>query len=146
MRSYYGNLIVDILDLVFSFVSLVLVWVSCVKDSTIFFGISTAIYLLPRLLSVLLEIATNGRDVIRLVIDIVSLLMLLASFALVVITIFDFFVGTLNITDIDFRIMSKLFYIFSAISLSNIVYKVLVGILQRISLTIRNNKPTLNRR
>lgn len=146
MRSYYGNLVIDILDLVFSFVSLMLVWVSYVTDSTIFFGISTAIYLLPRLLSVLLEIVNNGRDVIRLVIDIVSLLMILASFVLVIIVMFDFFVGSSNIVNIDFEIMSKLFYIISAISLSNSVYKVLVGIFQRISLTIRNNKYTFNRR
>ncbi|GEM_PF-3131707 len=146
MRSYYGNLVIDILDLVFSFVSLILVWVSYVTDSTIFFGISTAIYLLPRLLSVLLEIVNNGRDVIRLVIDIVSLLMILASFVLVIIVMFDFFVGSSNIVNIDFEIMSKLFYIISAISLSNSVYKVLVGIFQRISLTIRNNKYTFNRR
>lgn len=146
MRSYYGNLVIDILDLVFSFVSLILVWVSYGTDSTIFFGISTAIYLLPRLLSVLLEIVNNGRDVIRLVIDIVSLLMILASFVLVIIVMFDFFVGSSNIVNIDFEIMSKLFYIISAISLSNSVYKVLVGIFQRISLTIRNNKYTFNRR
>lgn len=144
MKSYYGNLVVDIFDLVFAVVSLLLVWISCAKDSAIFFGITAAIYMFPRLLSVILGIVNNGRDVVRLIIDVVSLLMLLASFFMVSLIMFDSFIESFQILHTDFVTLNIVFYILSALSLSSIVYKVIVGIIQKFFLTIRNYKSKSN--
>ena len=139
MRSYYGNLVVDIFELVFAIVSLLLVWVSCVKDSMLFFGITAIVYMLPRLLTIILGIVNNGRDVLRLIVDIVALVMIFASFVIVCLVLFNsvskIFPDTLKQDTIN-----AIFYIISSVSLIDIVLKVIVGMVQKFSVTYRNYK------
>lgn len=139
MKSYYGNLVVDIFELIFAIVSLLLVWVSCAKDSILFFGITAIVYMLPRFLTIILGIVNNARDIIRLRIDVVSLVMLFISFIIVCIVLFD---SVSNIFPENFKIntINTIFYIVSSISLSDIVYKTLVGLIQKFSITNQNHK------
>ena len=139
MKSYYGNLVVDIFELIFAFVSLLLVWVSYAKDSVVFFGISTVIYMLPRLLSLIEGILNNGRDILRLVTDLVALVTLLASFVIVCLIMFDYVADVFG-DNINMNCIQIVFYVFSAISLCDVIQKVIIGIVQKFSVTIRNNK------
>ena len=139
MKSYYGNLVVDFFELVFAIVSLLLVWVSCYKDSVLFFGITAVVYMLPRFLSVILGIFNNGSDRLRLVIDLISIIMLFVSFMIVCFTMVDY-VANIFHKNISTITLSNFFYAVSSVSLIDIVFKLLVGIVQKFSVINRNRK------
>lgn len=139
MKSYYGNLIVDIFEFIFSVVSLLLVWLSCVKDSVVLFGITAIVYMLPRLLSVVLGISNNGRDILRLIFDITSLTTLLILFVFVCFLMFHSQIEIFP-KGVKTETLYSVFYSLSAVSMFDIIYKVIVGIVQKFSLVIRNHK------
>lgn len=145
MKSYYGNLVVDIFEFVFAVVSLLLVWLSCAKDSAGLFGITAIIYMLPRLLSIILGIVNNGRDLLRLIFDAISLTVILISFVFVCFIMFDSVVPVFP-KDTDINNLYSLFYILSSISMFDIIYKVFVGIVQKFSVIIKNHETNCVRR
>ena len=137
MKSYYGNLIVDTFDLLFSTVSLLLIWMSFDKDSYILFGITAVIYMLPRFLIILLGITNNTNDIYRLKIDIISMVALAVSFGLVCVILINQYTSILS-TPINIYYAQNIFFIFSAISLGDIAYKLFIGLVQKYQ-TIKNN-------
>lgn len=139
MKSYYGNLVVDIFELIFAIVALFLVWISSTRDTIEFFGISTIVYMLPRFLTIVLGISNNSRDIIRLSFDVVSLITLFFSFVLVCFLMFNEIKPVLpeEFTIDNFFVC---FYVISGISLSDTIYKCLIGLVRKFSLTIENHK------
>lgn len=135
MKSHYGNLVVNSLELVFAIVSLLLTWVSLINDGIPIFAITTIVYILPRFLSASSNMVCNGCDITKFVIDIISLVALFASFVFGSLLVFDFATGSSWGT--GFQENARLgFYISSAISLAEFVFKLITGIIQRFSLIL----------
>lgn len=137
MKSYYGNLMVDIFEFLFAIVSLLLVWVSYAKDSILFFGITAIVYMLPRFLSIILHIVNNGIDLIRYIIDLISLIMLFISFGIVCLLLFNQISAIISEKSFP-NVINLFFYFVSAVSLTDIVYRIIVGIVQKFSVITRN--------
>lgn len=128
MKSYYGNLVADILEFLFAIASLVLVWQVNLNSNEAqkSFIISIFVYLLPRFLVVIYGIDNNRKDILRFFIDLFSLLMLFACFILACI----FWIRISNNKVISVACIT-IFYAFSGLSLFDIAYKIAVGISQK---------------
>ena len=134
MKSYYGNIIVDLFELVFAIVSLLFTWLSLVNDDTAMFAITALVYMLPRFLSICKGIMDNGNDMVRMAFDITSLVALFASFVMASLLVFN------SATEVKLfevhtqEVFQVAFYCLSAVSLLEFVFKCSAGISQRISL------------
>ena len=139
MKSYYGNVLADTFELIFAITALLLVWVSLSKDSIVFFGITSSIYILPRILSIIKGIVNNGRDIFRKIIDIVSLTAILLVFLLLSLMLVNYVTNSI-FDKIPTSIIHHVFYILSAISLADLTIKLVIGMIQQISVTSQNYK------
>ena len=138
IRSYYGNLVIDFMDFIFAAGALILIWISCKRDDIIFFGISAIVYLFPRLLSLLNGITNNGRDFFRQIIGLISMVAAIVAVFIVFGSMAD---RAINPVDYSFpESLQKVCFVFSGLSLLSSVYRLLVGVSQKVSLTYRNSK------
>lgn len=139
MKSYYGNLTVDIFEMVFMILSLILVWISAIVEDATLFTITAVIYIMPRLLSILIGISNNGCDSYRLFVDVIALLALIISFIVVCIMLLNSQTQLFGENN-NFLNVLNTFFVFSAVSLSDVIFKVINGLLQKFSVTIQNSK------
>ena len=140
MRSYYGNLLHDTLETVFSVVSVLLIWISYEnQDKTPLFAFSAFIFILPRILSVINDIDNNGYDKKRHIVGLISLAGLIGSFFIVISILLKDHLGTLS-SVFNLKVAYALFCIFTSMSLFSLINRVLIGYIQKISISIKNSK------